>query len=117
MYGELRLAGGLIHSEGRVEICINGNFGIICDDSWDNADAMVVCRQLGYDPNSECLPHTQLQVWCRSDPPLSSIISLQYCMYNFNFKHYGFALMILEIYGNTFLPLQELRQLEIVSLA
>ena len=34
--------------DGRVEICIGKLWGSICDDNWDIRDAIVVCRQLGY---------------------------------------------------------------------
>ncbi|XP_064405891.1 uncharacterized protein LOC135350948 isoform X5 [Halichondria panicea] len=46
--GDIRLAGGNIPNEGRIEICMNNEWGTVCDDSWGSADAMVVCRQLGY---------------------------------------------------------------------
>ena len=45
--GEVRLAGGANSTEGRVEICLNDEWGTVCDQMWDNTDAGIVCRQLG----------------------------------------------------------------------
>ena len=47
-YGELRLVGGESEKEGRVEICVGGLWGTICDDNYNRPDARVICRQLGF---------------------------------------------------------------------
>ena len=45
--GSIQLQGGT-QTQGRVEVCVNGTWGTVCSDFWDNADASVVCIQLGY---------------------------------------------------------------------
>ncbi len=51
-YGDLRLVRGIIadrkFSSGRLEIYVNGQWGTICDDLFDQTDANVACQQLGF---------------------------------------------------------------------
>ena len=46
--GSIRLRDGSTIMNGRVEMCLNGDWGTVCDDYWSTMDANVACRQLGY---------------------------------------------------------------------
>ena len=46
-HGQIRLVDGNGPNVGRLEICINGDWGTVCDDLWMRTNAQVVCRQLG----------------------------------------------------------------------
>lgn len=47
--GDIRLiSSGASNREGRLEICISGVWGNICNDTWSVVESQVACRQLGF---------------------------------------------------------------------
>ena len=49
--GDIRLMLGSeasVSSDGRVEMCIGNAYGSVCDDFWDELEAEVTCRKLGF---------------------------------------------------------------------
>ena len=46
--GNVRLIGGKVESEGTIQVCVNEEWGTVCDDLWGSNDATVVCNQLNF---------------------------------------------------------------------
>lgn len=46
--GAVRLRSSYTPMEGRVEVCADGIWQMVCHSQWSQADGNVVCRQLGY---------------------------------------------------------------------
>ena len=45
---KVRLTNGDKTGDGRVEVSIDGEWGLVCGDNFDQRDAHVICKQLGY---------------------------------------------------------------------
>ena len=91
--GSVRLVNGAGANEGRVEIFFSGQWGTVCDNDWDFADATVVCHQLGYlraveAPRSAFFGTGSGPSWYRSLDCTGTERSLTECNssnYNYNF--------------------------------
>ena len=46
--GDLRIAGGNQANSGRLEVRIDGEWGTVCDDGFNDVNANVACKHLGY---------------------------------------------------------------------
>ena len=48
--GSIRLDTETTPLEGRLEVCVNEEWGTVNADFWDYRDAIVACRQLNFSP-------------------------------------------------------------------
>ena len=53
-------------------MCYNGSFYSVCDDYWDEQEAQVVCRQLGYNTSLGELEYTN-RLKSKSAPNLGMV--------------------------------------------
>jgi len=91
-HGTLRLVGGSNYTNGRVEIYIlsvsNVGWGTVCDGGWDNNDAEVVCRQLGFGSSGTALrgyhpsASSSVPIWLNNVNCYGNEAKLIYCGHN-----------------------------------
>ena len=81
--GDLRLVGGLVDSEGIVEMCQDGAWNSLCSSNWGNKETVMVCKQLQLPTDGKTDRFYHLQY--NSDPIINYmylftyIISLNEC--------------------------------------
>ena len=75
--GDLRLFGAITSNQGRLEVCMNGAWGSVCDSQgvFTKDEAKVACRQLGtlQVEGRQCNPVTEVCVFA-CPPSLLSIL-------------------------------------------
>ena len=76
---DIRLIGNGNEYEGIVEIKYQGVWGTICDDGWDDNDATVVCRELGFLNGVATQPLFPGPVWLRQVECLGNESKLSLC--------------------------------------
>lgn len=80
----MRLADGDTGMEGRVEVCFNSSYNnTICDDFWDELEARVVCRQLGFSlaEGLTCRTHSIVLNAYTNFIPISRFSAHQECIF------------------------------------
>ena len=80
----IRLVGGSLYNEGRVEVNYNGEWGTVCDDGWDDIDAGVVCRQLGFGSSGMAIGSVDFDqgsgsIWLNSVTCIGNELTLTSC--------------------------------------
>ena len=88
-YGDVRLADyRYSRSEGRVEVCYNGEWGSVCSHGWSGVESTAVCKQLGYDGYASQYSFNyyynvnQGSIWLTSVACSNSNTSLLSCAYS-----------------------------------
>jgi len=86
----MRLVGSDLPREGRLEVKIGGIWGTVCDDAFDDKDAMVACSSLGfgYVCNMQAFVLLQPAVYSLSSPlPRNDLLCVEWDVKLHTFTH------------------------------
>ena len=72
-----------------MEVYYNGEWGTVCDDGWDDTDAGVVCRQLGFGSSGAAIRSSEFgqgpgRIWFNYMLCNGSWTCLRICIYQSN---------------------------------
>ncbi|CAG2232256.1 unnamed protein product [Mytilus edulis] len=89
--GELRISAGFAVNQGRLEINFKGEWGTVCDRNFEDVDAEVACRQLGYCSGimhpADIIPKGNGAIWLNDVQCSGSERVLLNCTYNNDLLH------------------------------
>ena len=75
----MRLVNGTAEWNGRLEVCHKGHWGAVCETRFEDVDALVVCRQLGFTSESKQNDSERLTIPVHVDVFPVAIIICSYC--------------------------------------
>ena len=82
----MRLDGGDDSRMGRVEVLHDGVWGTVCDEDWDDRDALVVCRSLGFRlgtrPSQNSVKEGEGPIWLSRVHCTGDEHRLEYCRHD-----------------------------------
>ena len=88
----MRLVRGKSENEGQIQFCVDCQWGVVCEDSWDINDAIVVCRDLGYNVEGKyCLRLNVYKIKCNNE----SLLCTLYQFNRWNGKYHSTSLQAL----------------------
>lgn len=75
---DIRLVNGTEEWNGRLEVCLHGHWGAVCEDRFENIDAAVACKNLGFSSDCKLMYSNQspYSMVHKNHPPKVSVVGI-----------------------------------------